>query len=78
MDYITAISMPRLHKTLFASLMPTKIFAQKNKKNQTKLKILMKWYVVGKYGFDFCDQQPKIYKKETLIIMRGRLYSSCV
>jgi len=50
--------------TVRKSVMATKKFAQKNKKNQTKLKISMKWYAVGKCGFDFRDQQPKIYTKD--------------
>jgi len=59
--------------TVCKSVMATKIFAQKNKKNQTKLEISMKWYVMSKYGLDFRDQQPKIYTKDPLVFKKPKL-----
>jgi len=78
-NYITAIScitclgMPTLHKTLFTSLLRQPKFSHKNKKNQTKLKISIKWYVVDKYRFDLRDQQRKICMKDPSVFKKPKL-----
>lgn len=36
----------------------------------TKLKISMKWYVMGKFEFEFCDQQSTIYKEHLRVFKK--------